>query len=520
MSNYITKEVLCQGLEDKKLNYFIATLGTGKTTATVAMVAEKLGRGEKVLILTPYIISKEEYTSNTLLNSYIEYSKSGNVPTRESKLQVTYLNTLLNGFLSNDIKPVIRSNKLNLQESINLFRSVLTDYFNSFDLIVMDEVDFFQTQSNIEEDRVALAIDDRNFTMEDTMTATMSLIADSTATSIAISANKFEYFKATAINSGSMLSGTELLPDAIRYINTGLKSNLNIKTLKIINIVGDKMNYTRLKGAVVRSIDPRAHSLVYSSTKWSGTLMQALKYKEASIIVRPENLHTEIIDNNIRFKHTHNYDNVTLVSKGHNLSDGSFFNNNLVAVNMSSSRAVSLTNTYNNSKVIVFIDADRITKRPNVSANSVQVMGRFRNSPTDIVVYVHDCEPQVIEDIIRGYDSALVESVTEIQHYNVADRSEYNAIPGVETLTEKGKRVGCAVGDAVGKSVGKAIGKAVTTTTKHKKESVAAFAKEYIVESFPSKSAAFTAYMLFVEQNNYEAHASRNTFLKTFLSQD
>ena len=489
--HYITKEYLSQESEKlvaDKLNYFIATMGSGKTTAIRGFVADKLAEGKKVLILTPYIISREEYVGDSNLKNYLWGDGR--------KLEISYLANIVRGLVAKVMEDV-RLGGLSANRAISLFRRTVTSYFDTFDLIVMDEADFFKTQATMESYKVGLKLDDRNYTNEDTILASMILIATGTATVIGISANKFDPFTDSVNNSSSMLSGADTLLECTNYMDTGLHSNIPLKELRIINIVGDSINYATLKSTIIRSLPNTSHTLVYSSTKWSGTVIKALKFKKAVIIARDKNLiQTKSADISDKYEHLNDYENLVVVGRNNNLADSCFAISNIVAVNMSSSRAVSLLSTHTDSRVVIFVDPDRRTKIHNLKADTVQVMGRFRSSPTTVTIYTHNRDPKLTLKDIEKYDKPLIEGV-EVSTYNISRRPEYNKIQGIDQLSGVGTRV--------------------TKTTQQRQESMKKFTEEYFDRNFKSKTEIFTEYQIFCGVNSYDKLASRNTLLKYFL---
>jgi thymidine kinase len=135
IKEYLTKKEIKKYDLKNKLNYIISPMGSGKTTAVKDLTVEYLEQDKKVLIITPYQVSKTEYTANPRFTEYL----------KKEQLEVKYLAKLVEEYVNDEIKLQIAvlDRKASNKERIDLFRKIIEVYFKSFDLVVYDEADFF-----------------------------------------------------------------------------------------------------------------------------------------------------------------------------------------------------------------------------------------------------------------------------------------------------------------------------------------------------------------------------------------
>jgi len=518
--NYITSEILSQDIVKHKINYFIAPMGSGKTTASKDLALKYLQQGKKVLVLTPYIIAKAEYINDERIKRYIKLTEKGKIDLNSSKFYITYLAQIVDEYVKEERKLRERIAKETGTEfskihKLKFYKQVLEAAFSRFDLILIDEVDFFQTQGIINKQQIALEVDKYRYNIFEMTMATLSLLTKTNADIIAISANKFEPIREEIQYNIAIMADTELLDELTIYKHVDLKSNLSITKLTIVNVLDDVLNYSQLKEAIIRGLptDGSAKVLLYNPYAWKTDTIRALKQVDAMIYSRKENLRVEVTNNGAYLVELQGYAKLSIINndKESNLHPDAFDDNSIIAVNQSSARAISITKTYANSKIYAFGDI--------ITANTLQVFGRFRKSPTECILVVNNWTEQALLDKLTTYDPTFMSS-TEVSFVNIKSFKQYNNIAGIYRATTKGKRIGKAKGKAVGrakgkaigKAIGKAVGRAVSAKTVQKRQGVLDFIKQ------ADDNVSFKQYLLFCEQQELPA-VSRNTFKKILSDQ-
>ena len=381
------------------------------------------------------------------------------------------------------------SKKHSIIDLIHLFRVVFNKFFNQFKLIVLDETDFVTTQSSMEKTKLVISVTNRRYTYHEAMVGILTLTAYSQGMTIAISANKFPVFSdETCINASTLIDKKEIL-DVVKYIENPRPSNIPINKLVIYNLVNKNINFTRFKDMIIRSSNGK--SIFYSPVKWASSLRKAFKFKNACIITRQENQDVKYYDNkkDVRLKDIGGYKNIIMIGKTNdeddNLNDNIMQKNDMVAVNMSSSRAVSLIEKYENSQIVIMGDY--------INTGTTQIMGRFRNSPSDIILLTNNKNIDITLDELDKIDNKILKDV-EIEKININSLSDCN----------KHRTSGF-------NSKLTAVGKTVSELTKQKYLAIEIFEKEKKQDILNNKkSDVLKIYLDFCKEKKYPT-VSRNT---------
>lgn len=484
-SQYLNKQVILDNLKKDKINYFISQMGSGKTTASLELMKDYLKQNKRVLFFSPYLISNRIIKDEKSIQRYI----------KNKQLDIGYFSNFIEGYQTSCNK------EAKGMEAIELYRKRLTEHFNKFDLIILDETDFLDIQLKMRAKEHAFTIPEKfqSFSPYASMIAGLSLLAKSKANVVSISANTFEGISEQDIKESMVISGIESIKTMINYVDTNLKSNINIKSIRIINYTGDKLQ--RFETGIINGLD-NGKNILYSSSKWCKSHIKTFVKNNICIIARQENLSKKLNINSISFESLVDYKNLFVIGTAKdgsdNLTEDKIKNNQTVAVNQSSARAVSLVEQYENSRVFIF--------SKSISANTLQIMARFRKSPTDIVLIVNNKSKSDVIKELTFYDKGFMSSHKDVVKYDcVSNGTEYNEL-NITKSTSKGDKVGKAINKAKGLAKGKAKGKAISQKTIDKNKSI-----ELYISSNTQSKRSYADYLKYCKENNL-MNVSRNTY--------
>jgi hypothetical protein len=478
---YLTKQVILDNLKKDKINYFISQMGSGKTTASLELMKDYLKQNKRVLFFSPYLISNRIIKDEKSIQRYI----------KNKQLDIGYFSNFIEGYQTSCNKEAKGI------EAIKLYRTRLIEHFNKFDLIILDETDFLDIQLKMRAREHAFTIPEKfqSFSPYASMIAGLSLLAKSKANVVSISANTFEGISEQDIKESMVISGIESIKTMINYVDTNFKSNINIKSIRIINYTGT--NIERFETGIINGLDS-GKNILYSSSKWCKSHIKTFVKNNICIIARQENLSKKLTINSISFESLVDYKNLFVIGTAKdgsdNLSEDKIKNNQTVAVNQSSARAVSLVEQYENSRVFIF--------SKSISANTLQVMARFRKSPTDIVLIVNNKSKADVLKELTFYDKGFMSSHKDVVKYDcVSNGTEYNEL-NITRSTSKGDKVG----KAINKAKGLAKGKAISQKTIDKNKSI-----ELYISSNTDSKKSYANYLRYCKENNLIS-VSRNTY--------
>jgi hypothetical protein len=351
-----------------------------------------------VLILAPYKLTKNEYEEN------INHDKD-----KEFK----YLMNLIGAILKKLLLSIDK--KITYNDFILKFYSACKDEMDKYEAVLLDETDFFLIQSMRS---TLVASNKRLFEQKvdtfDRFPPVDSLIelfsrglAKSDAVAISISANPL-YIPPSYYNELKE-NGYDGDEEIVNTVKLDLKSNLNLENLYIIRTDNKIRDSIRLHNYLVKSRD--RYTLFYKAGKFTKEETRALKKHETAIIMREENI--EMKHNRKKFKSTSPLDDYPWLYfvDEENLSDNMYDKHQHVAVNVSSSRSVSLLKT--DKKAAIVIQAD------NINASVTQVMGRFRKAKTDVYLLLpltkntSEYEERMRES---GLDKELIKDKVELEY--------------------------------------------------------------------------------------------------------
>ena len=459
-NNYITKKHLSQDFPLNKLIFFNAPMGSGKTTLIKELLEEELSLGKKCLVITPYITAKSEYGGLNLEDTEeFEFEeKKTKVKDEEfyAPLVVSYLPKIVD---------YVKRNSKRLDTFIHNFQV----YIDTFDFIIIDEIDFLFTQAQMES-RTLLYNREKGLyqpTIEIIYVAVLTMIAKSNVGTIAISANNIPDINDDVLDKASHLINSEILTNYIHKVNLDIKSNIHLKSLKIVNIKGKDSEtvakyHTRYLKAIIKNIKEDETVILFSKNRWKPELLKAGAEMGAKIYARKDNLNFQLSDKEIVGYHLKDlpaYKNVRIIGeskipvhknknlglssqelklKDDNLSDNSFlYDNNIVMCNLSSSRAVSLVKNYKKARVIVFIDK-------MITAGDTQIIGRFRKSGIDVLIVLNNLSENWAYMALRNTDMHLFKTV-KVETYSAKNMKEFNDLGIGINVNNKGDKKGKAI---------------------------------------------------------------------------
>jgi hypothetical protein len=349
---------------------------------------------------------------------------------------------------------------------------------------------------------VALEIDKYRFTNGEVMFAMLSISIAQNNITLAISANKFKELKPEFINSVMLLSGIEEIISQIEYYETNLKSNLTVKNVFFINSVNENFDLSFLKEGFIRNFKKDEKNLFYNHTRWKKIHNRAFMDINARIITRKDYL-TFIIDasdNSVTIDTLNKYPKLSIIDNDkeiinkdkeipYNLHGNSFEYDDNLAINISSSRSVSITNYYENANVIFSVEHGDIT------ASHLQTIGRFRNSPMNVFILTHNKDTHKILADIKKLDKTLYDTFSNIKHINFKGSKELN-----EQLNNTKQW--------------SVSGKEITKSSLDKKKSIELFKQNNNTSLITSKKEMFKLYNDYCLSNNLTT-VSFDTLLKS-----
>lgn len=434
---FLKPKQITDNLKPNTLNYVVAQMGSGKTTAIKEIIKERSSQGLGVHVFSPYCASNKEYTS---LNKGLDKDEE------HYKISTDYFTQF--------VEKLCKENKTKkeLFEAINKF---VNDRLEVGSIIVFDELDFFGTQARANWDKV-LFFDKESgeaFLYKTVLLGVLIKICQSDLECIGVSANKFDCFDTITNKSLKRFLDVDSLTIPIRYIETKMKSNLNISKFVVVcftdttgEFVDDegnikktnRVNKQRATGAIIRGqkLDKESLFLNCQTEKFAQSYLRWFKELNATIYIRKENLKTQWCkySNDMTIGDGSDYDGYKFIDNNTNLSDKSFERSRYVAVNLSSSRAISLT--ISDKKAFTYIFDSHI------SASTLQFAGRFRNADNTVVLVTFGKTIEQVKKELWKYDPDLMssfESVTE--YHDVKDLEDYDNIEGIPFSDLSGSKV-------------------------------------------------------------------------------
>jgi hypothetical protein len=339
----------------------LAPAGSGKTFAVNKFLENyhKLDKykNTNILIAHPYRVSKAEYAKAESYGYDVKYFMEliENINNRVPMDNIIY----------DEDKFLLAFEK----EAINYFKE------KNYTLAFLDEADFFFIQAlAMRHGAIFQTLQDNEVSITATKLIMITLTAmTSTVDSvISISANKIIFPKDVAHtpNFNPYLLYTQIV---------NLKPNTMVNSFRIINLneFSNAMP-TLVKRRLIQKYK-NTPSLVYSP-KFTRPEFKMLMKEQVFFIVRDENTPKVKVKNKFYASILHDYKLSIPVGdylQRDLLSDRHIKTHKMIAVNTSSTRALSLTDNYGLATIIIFTDI--------WTASVSQVCARFRNTPVDII---------------------------------------------------------------------------------------------------------------------------------------
>ena len=423
------KKYIKNSLNKNKINHILSPMGSGKTTLFKSLALEYKNEGKKVLILSPYRVTKAEFKEvEDCKNIFQHYPAK--------------------------IIEIISSKNYTTED----FYSGLINFFSSFDVVLIDETDFLFIQALSNSKENILKNDNDYLNMLQAYVLMFYAILDTGILCISASATELEipprvkqkvdeWIKIELIKNRNIINtiysnieGKIRLKSIVVYENDTNMKHIDFKVGSIFDI------YNRIKQE-----DNNAKFLIFKTKKYSKMELDALKVLNAKIIVREEKIDKKYnrANKTLNFEKIDGYSGLKVIGLEEDdddlLRDELFNDTDVIAINTSSSRAVSLINNYSNAIVIILDEY--------INTSSLQAIGRFRKS--DIYAFF------IGSKIYSKYKS-LNDAILKM-NYKLLDYC--NEILYVKKSKHKFNEKGRYKGKNKGKNKGKAIGKAISEDT-------------------------------------------------------
>lgn len=519
LSKYLTKAMLVsvvkyhkESTDKDKILHITSPMGSGKTTAVAEFINE-IPTGTKILYHSPYIVSNNEAESKLKAMGYntssIKYDYATNAMKR-------VFNKLV---LKNAARDVLFESE---QELVNTILEVFTESLSQYSYIFLDETDFLTVQSSSETASAGNLIPNCNrkdmvkisINTNELLGLFLLAIKYSTATCISISANQINLPKET-MNLLSTLGenkvGTTVGMNGVVHSEWDVTSTINIRSIDILHVVADsdeKKERTRVSKLIAKitynwiqeaTID--TYSMYFSSKPFNGsqvTVSRSLEKRGAIVLTRTNNQEKRYTaDNKLRDNWSDEFrtSNIRFIGTDNSLLDDEVFQdseNNLVAIGVSSSRAVSLVKDDKPARILIVTDT--------LTTSVTQAMARFRKATIDVTILLtgskHYKEAEDIAKHIKSLDEYLLEPLNlEISYSNNLDEISARYI---------GR--GTSKGERKGKSI------SAENIVREK------FLSEWFANSYDAKistRANYIIYCEFVELSNVKG-VGKTTFIKRY----
>ena len=484
--NFLSKQSISFQLKSNKINYFLAPMGTGKTTASKELIKDYLDKNQKVLVLTPYLASAREYMNDDILKKtvlnhkgkkqieeqlfgekirYSNQEQNSNFKLIESKMLIIEYPMILVEKIVNQSLKLSKSDFTNTNKYVAHFRVKAENYLNNFDLIILDELDFVETQGKAS--TKSFTQDGQKLNLFDFFIAFLKIGLEIRKTFIAVSANKFPLIKEHTIRDSEYilnstnknrkieeieeedddviveyLEGSEAHKShlfnrkMINYRETSLTSNQNIKKLVVIEY-DPKLDFTKFQADLIRGTK-NTKAIFFNNKKWSKQALKAGREANSHIYLRKENLNIKIDKKTKKAKidELDGYKNLHLIDKKINLSNETFKNTNSAMINLSSSRALSITDNYDSAICVAFAQ--------NCSTAVTQAWGRFRYSEVTLYIIRSSDKTKLLfdqtglnavaeyikEHVLATKDPFLNEIIEDnkLEYFYISSNEELNAL--------------------------------------------------------------------------------------------
>ena len=357
MKQYFTFQHVNQAFSNQQilnnaLNNFIVPMGSGKST----VIKHILTNTPNTLVLYPYKTSKADFTEGFDVKPNQSYfTDFVNQMFKLTTTNSTYKDT--NVFLKMYAKTVFEHIK-----SMN------------YTLVLLDESDFFmiQAQATQYSGTITGLKEGESFNIFSDMLTYVTLRSIAQATILL-------GFSASVFNLPSRVVGMSMYVQGfINNIIINIKPNIEVTEIVLIN--PEEHDISNLKSALKEVC--KGKSLVYQS-KWTKPNVDSFLDSKIQWLIRQENF--PVVSYNDSGLTT-SYGNIlnqtkpnTVIDMSHQdsqLHDDKFINYDFIGIGVSSSRAVSLVNNYTDATIIVIDET--------ITANALQILGRFRNSPVKV----------------------------------------------------------------------------------------------------------------------------------------
>ena len=497
--NYITKDLISSIVKESEsrkygVNHILSPMGSGKTTSIKDFI-RTLDHTKKVLVLAPYRTTKNEFSDivHTELECVIR-----NIPV----VSFEYITKLCEN-IAVSINDHIESLELDAMGGLSYgeisreIQSELSGIVNNFDYIFIDETDFayiqaFSSSWEAMVDPRHYEVQNRYHSMSILITMLFMEMMHSDVSCISISANSLEVPPAT-LKLAKILHN-EIYDDLgydplarnidsflIRTIDSGLKSALSIGSVKVIFDAGSQSGRVQNLNNLIDKVSSNTNTrnLIFKSSMYSSSELEILRNTGAYILARKNNIRTKYnnLTKSVEFDKVDGYSKLMVIGEEDddkdNLSDKMYEDSNTIAINVSSSRSVSLVQDTPATVLII---------TNSINTTVTQVVGRFRNANMNIIIYTRNP---------RLYDK-LYEKILECDCFIADDfaNADYEEVTYVKMVKGRMKE----------KKVGAAKGKAISQETKDRRD----FTEQYVINN-PKKlslSKEFNLYKLSCAKNN------------------
>ena len=384
-------------------NFILAPMGSGKSKLITDMAQNNSSPNHRVLILGPYRDNKKAYTEYGYYmhnapgyepkSAYARRAKEIKKNDKEGGKKSPYIyfaygTKLLADMMGDELKSFYSSQELlaYIQEKATKFAAQVAEYVKE---IIIDEYHFLKIQ--VMSEGTSKWFSSKNLTVNVSPDILLMIMLQALAKVIPVTGfsatdsgysdesmefTKFEY-SVTLVDipsSVTFASWTNIMVNNKLAKNQLFESVIRDNDNRKILIQANKFNYSELeilknsgKTVVVKMLTNK-HGLKANKNGVVQTEMQALGYKHLESL--------EDIEQGNAYYYTIDMQKDGDLEQMFDLVD-------IIAVNTSNSRTVSILNTYETNPLVINLETA-------ITSNTIQTPGRFRLQPVDVVTIIMD----------------------------------------------------------------------------------------------------------------------------------
>ena len=418
---YITKDSLLNKTNQPNriegiLNHVISPMGSGKSTAILDLYNQL--NPNTTLIIAPFIVTSKFY-SNKIADGYLVKN-------------ILHLTTTIFNQATNVIGGVP-----DYQTGMGMIERYIENTYRGWTLL-MDDIDYVWDQCTFKNNTdYSFRVHDNYCINIDTnviVQLVLKTLCKVCTFNLSVSSHKFNYPDDSLINEFMMIGPVNVeIKNLFIYDTTGRRGDtVNLSTSRFIN------NITTNKDHLL-GVDTKV--LIYTPKFKKGSFEQLIQNGPRNgVLVRRENIPKSA------YLNPREYSNLMLIGNSDAvLSDELFKEFDVMGINTSSSRCISLTKKYENFWIIII--------QPNgVTSSCLQSLGRVSNCGVN-VLWIGNTP-----DINTWYENCVRVDPFFNQYCNVNTNIRYiNTLTcpyGIRGLNKPVSRVGERIGDAIGDAIG------------------------------------------------------------------